>query len=89
MLRKTDALLAKKCQTASGAPHLNTKALIQTLDEVAKAVDLDVSTILEEQMKDTVLSKFHIVHWKLGPPAPKSTPLSYSEQRHFPLPTAH
>ena len=37
---------------ASDAPHLNTKALIQKLDEVAKTVDLDVSTILEEQMKD-------------------------------------
>ena len=55
VLGKTDASLAKKCLIASDAPHLNTKALIQKLDEVAKTVDLDVSTILEEQMKDPVL----------------------------------
>ena len=55
VLGKTDASLAKKCLTASDAPHLNTKALIQKLDEVAKTVDLDVSTILEEQLKDPVL----------------------------------
>ena len=55
VLGKTDASLAKKCLTASDAPHLNTQALIQKLDEVAKTVDLDVSTILEEQMKDPVL----------------------------------
>ena len=55
VLGKTDASLAKKCLTASDAPHLNTKALIQKLDEVAKTVDLDVSTILEEQMVDPVL----------------------------------
>ena len=34
---------------------MDTKALIQKLDEVAKTVDLDVSTILEERMKDPVL----------------------------------
>ena len=55
VLGKTDASLAKKYLMASDAPHLNTKALIQKLDEVAKTVDLDVSTILEEQMKDAVL----------------------------------
>ena len=48
VLGKTDASLAKKCLTASDAPHLNTKALNQKLDEVAKTVDLDVSTIPEE-----------------------------------------
>ena len=52
MLGKTDASLAKKFLTSSDAPHLDTKALIQKLDEVAKTVDLDVSTILAEQMKD-------------------------------------
>ena len=55
VLGKSDAPLANKCLMASDAPHLNTKALIQKLDEVAKTVDLDVSTILEEQMKDPVL----------------------------------
>ena len=53
-LDKTDASLANKCLTASDAPHRDTKALIQKLGEVAKTVDLDVSTILEEQMKDSV-----------------------------------
>ena len=55
VLGKTDASLAKKCITASDAPHLDTKALIQKLDEVAKTVDLDVSTILKEQLKDPLL----------------------------------
>ena len=51
----TDGPLVKKSLTTSDAPHLNTKELIQKLDKVAKTVDLDVSTILEEQMKDPVL----------------------------------
>ena len=51
VLGKIDDSLVKKCLTASDAPHLNTKALIQKLDEFAKTVDLDVSTNLEEQMK--------------------------------------
>ena len=55
MLGKTDLSLVKKILTTSDAPHLDTKALIQKLDEVAKTVDLDVSTILTEQMKDPVL----------------------------------
>ena len=55
MLGKTGASLANKSLTASDAPHLNTKSLIQRLNEVAKTVDLDVSTTLEEQMKDPVL----------------------------------
>ena len=54
VLGKTDASPVKKRLTASDAPHLNSKALIQKLDEVAKT-DLDVSTILAEQMKDPVL----------------------------------
>ena len=55
MLGKTDAPLVKKFLTTSDAPYLDTKALIQKLDEVAKTVDLDVSTILEEQLKEPVL----------------------------------
>ena len=51
---KPDASLVKKLLTISDAPHLDTKALMQQL-EVANAVDLDVSTILAEQMKDPVL----------------------------------
>ena len=56
MFRKTDASLVKKCLTAFDAPYLDSKALIQKLDEVAKTVDLDVSTILAEQIKDPVLN---------------------------------
>ena len=55
VLGKTDASLAKKPLTITEAPHLDTKALISKLDEVAKSVDLDVSTILAEQIKDPVL----------------------------------
>ena len=55
VLGKTDASLAKKLLTFSEAPHLETKALIWNFDEVAKTVDLDVSTILTEQMKDPCL----------------------------------
>ena len=55
MLGKTDAALAQKLLTFSDAPHLDTKALIQKLDDVAKKVNLDVSTIPAEQMKDPIL----------------------------------
>ena len=50
-----DASLAKKPLTANEAPHLDTKYLIDKLDDVAKTVDLDVSTILAEQIKDPML----------------------------------
>ena len=50
-----DASLAKKALRAVEAPHLATKALITKLDDVAKTVDLDVSTILAEKIKDPVL----------------------------------
>ena len=55
VLGKIDGSLAKKALTTTEAPHLDTKALISKLDEVAKSVDLDVSTILTEQIKDPVL----------------------------------
>ena len=55
VLGKIDASLAKKPLTANEAPHLDTKSLIVKLDDVAKTVDLDVSTILAEQIKDPVL----------------------------------
>ena len=42
VLGKTEASLVKKLLTISDAPHLDTKALIRKLDEVAKTVDLDV-----------------------------------------------
>ena len=55
VLGKADASLVENFPTISDNPHLITKALIQKLDKVARTVDLDVSTILEEQMKDPVL----------------------------------
>ena len=48
VLGKIDASSAKKPLTATEAPHLDTKSLIAKLDDVAKTVDLDVSTILAE-----------------------------------------
>ena len=55
VLGKINASLAKKPLTATEAPHLDTKSLIAKLDEVAKTIDPDVSTILAEQIKDPVL----------------------------------
>ena len=55
VLGKIDDSLAKKPLTAKEAPHLDSKSLIAKLDDVAKTVDLDVSTILAEQIKDPVL----------------------------------
>ena len=55
-LGKIDASLAKKPLTATEAPHLNTKSLIAKLDDVAKTVDIVVSTSLAEQIEDPVLA---------------------------------
>ena len=55
VLGKIDAASAKRPLTATEAPYLDTKALIAKVDEVAKTIDLDVSTILAEQIKDPVL----------------------------------
>ena len=55
LLGKLDTSLTKKVLTATEAPHLDTKALIAKLDEFSEMVDLDVSTILAEQIKDPVL----------------------------------
>ena len=69
---KTDASLVKKLLTASNAPHLDTNALIQKLDEVAKTVYLDVSTNIAEQMKDPVLGTVRSWIRKNVPPDTKS-----------------
>ena len=45
-LGKIDASLAKKPLTANEALHLDTKSVIAKLGDIAKTVDLDVSTIL-------------------------------------------
>ena len=55
VLGEIDPSSGKKPLIVTEAPHLDTKALISNLDEVAKSVDLDVSTFLAEQIKDPVL----------------------------------
>ena len=79
MLGKIDASLAKKRLTASDVPHLNTQALIQKLDEVAKTVDLDVSTILEAQIKDPVLGTVRSWIRENTRPDPKSPEIQQSK----------
>ena len=76
---KTNASLIKKILTTSDALRLDTKALIQKLDEVAKTVDLDVSTILAEQMKDPVLGTARSWIRKNTPPDTKSQEIQQSK----------
>ena len=79
MLGKPDASLVKNFLTTANAPHLDTKALIQKLDEVVKTVDLDVSTILAEQMKDPVLGTVRSWIRKNTPPDTKSPEIQQSK----------
>ena len=51
-----DTLPAKKTLPAAAAPHLRTQDFITKLVDVAKVVDLDVPSILIEQLEDPVLS---------------------------------
>ena len=79
MLGKTDTSLVKKLQTTSDVPHLDTKALIQKLEEVAKSVDLDVSTILTEQIKYPVFGSVRSWNPKNTPPDTKSPEIQQSK----------
>ena len=79
VLGKTDASLVKKFLSTSDAPHLDAKALIQKLDEVAKTVDLDVSTILDEEMKDPVLGTVRSWIREDTPPDTKSPEFQQSK----------
>ena len=56
LISDPDTLLVKKTLSATAAPHWKTQDLITKLDDVAKVVDLDIPTILQEQLKDPVLS---------------------------------
>ena len=56
VISDSDTRLAKKTLSATAAPHLKTQDLITKLDDVAQIFDLDVPTILQEQLKDPVLS---------------------------------
>ena len=79
VLGKIDASLPKKPLTANEAPHLDTKSLIAKLDEVAKTIDLDKSTILAEQIRDPVLGT--ITSWirKRISPEPKTPEFQQSK----------
>ena len=79
VLGKFDASLAKKTLTATEAPHLNTKSLIEKIDDVAKTVDLDVSTILAEQIKDPVLGTVKSWIRKGISPEPKAPEIQKSK----------
>ena len=57
VLGKIDASLAKNTLTATEAPHLDTKASITKLGDVAKTVDFDVSTILANKWKTQFLAQ--------------------------------
>ena len=56
ILGKSDASLGRKTLTAMEAPHLDTRAFIRELDDVAKTSHLDVSMTLAEQIKGPVFS---------------------------------
>ena len=51
VLGKLDASLTMKTLTAAQVPRIDAKALIPKLDEISKNVELEVSTILAEQVK--------------------------------------
>ena len=50
VLGKNKASLAKKPLTATEAPLLVTKSSIAKLDDIAETINLDLSTILAEQI---------------------------------------
>ena len=79
VLGKINPSLAKEPLTVNEAPHLDTKSLIAKLDVVAKTVDLDVSTILAEQIKDTVLGTVRSRIRKRISPEPKTPEIQQSK----------
>ena len=79
VLGKIDASLAKNSLTANEAPHLDTTSLIVKIDDVAKTVDLDVSTILAEQIKDSVLGTVRSWIQKGVSPEPKTPGIQQSK----------
>ena len=76
---KIEASLAKKPLTANEAPHLDTISLIAKLDEVAKILDLDVSTILAEQIKYPVPGTVRSWIRKGNSPEPKAPEIQQSK----------
>ena len=74
-----DASLAEKPLPAPEAPHLDNKSLITKLDEVAKTIDLDVSTNVAEQTKDPILGTVKSWIRKGTSPEPKSPEIQQSK----------
>ena len=58
---------------------MDTKSLIAKLDDVAKTVDLDISTILAEQIKDPVLETVRSWIRKGISPEPKTPEIQQSK----------
>ena len=79
VLGKIAAPVAKKALTFTEAPHLDTKAPFAKLDEVAKSVDRDVSTILAGQIKDPVLGTARSCTRRRISPDVKSTEIQQSK----------
>ena len=79
VLGKIDTSLAKKQLTANEAPHLDIKSLIAKLDDVAKTVDLDGSTILAEQLKDPMLGAVRSWIGKIISPEPETPEIQQSK----------
>ena len=79
VLGKIDASLARKPLRATEAPHLDTKALIAKLDDVAKTINLDVSTILAEQIKNPILGTVRSWIQKRTSPDPKAPDIQQSK----------
>ena len=80
VLRKIDACLAKKSLTSTVTLHLDTKSLIAKLYDVANAIDLDVSTILAEQIKEPVHGTVRSWIRKRLSPEPKTPEIQQSKE---------
>ena len=73
VLENIDVSLTKKTLTANEVPNLDTKTLIAKIDDVAKTIDLDVSKIPPEQIKDPVLGKVRSLIREGTSPEPESS----------------
>ena len=79
VLGEIDASLAKKPLAATGAPQLDIKSIIAKLDDVAKTIDLDVSTILAEKIEAPVLGTVRLWIRKGTSPEPKTPEIQQSK----------
>ena len=83
---KTDASLVEKTLIAVEALHLDTKSSTTKLYDVAKTVDVDVSTILDEQVKDPVYGTVRSWLRKVISPGNKITQNSTNQRTSLILP---